>query len=129
MCQVHAPVHTSPYSHLEKPTFSIATQSRLPRIYYTYYLSLRIRTTGVSQLEKRNKEKKRRQRKGKKREGKRNKNEKSKKREEKTRKARKDKTRKGSKARKKEEEQKRKRKRKENVVLADSRYSLRAELG
>ena len=42
---------------LEKPTIPLATQERLPRIYYTWYLSLRIRTTDASQLAKRNKEK------------------------------------------------------------------------
>ena len=48
-------------------------------IYYTQYLSLRIRTTDASQLEKRNKEQIRRERKGKKREESEKKNEKGKK--------------------------------------------------
>ena len=61
MCQVQAGAYVSiltpgetKYSdcHLRKTTTYV--------LYYTYYLSLRIRTTGVSQLEKRNKEKKRR---------------------------------------------------------------------
>ena len=58
------PVHTFPHSRLEKPTIPIATQERLPRTYYTQYVSPRIRTTGVSQLEEKiNKEKKKHERK------------------------------------------------------------------
>ena len=45
-------MHTSHYSRLEKPTIPLAIQGRLPRIYHTWYLSLRIRTTDASQLEK-----------------------------------------------------------------------------
>ena len=85
-------VHTSYYSRLEKPTIPLATQERLPRIYYMQYLSLRIRTTDASQLEKRNKEQIRRERKGKKREEsekrKRKRKRKKKKRQEKQEKAR-----------------------------------------
>ena len=44
-------LHTSHYSRLEKPTIRLATQKRLPRIYYTWYLSLRVRTSDASQLE------------------------------------------------------------------------------
>ena len=51
-------VHTSHYSRLETPTIPLATQRGLPRIYYTWYLSLRIRKTDASQLAKRNKEEK-----------------------------------------------------------------------
>ena len=65
MCQVHTGAYH--YSRLEKSTIPLAPQERLPRIYCTKYLSLRIRTTDASQLEKRNKEKKRRKRKGNKR--------------------------------------------------------------
>ena len=61
-CARSIPVHTSHYSDLEKPTIPLATQERLPRIYFTWYQSLRIRTTDSSQLEKRNKQ--RRERKG-----------------------------------------------------------------
>ena len=57
MCQVYTwCTRSSHYSRLEKPTIPLATQERLPRIYYTQYLSLRIRTTDASQMEKRNKE-------------------------------------------------------------------------
>ena len=62
-------MHTSHYARLEKPTIPLATQERVPRIYYTKYLSLRMRTTDASQLENRNKEKKRRERKGKEKQG------------------------------------------------------------
>ena len=51
-------VHTSHYSRLKTPTTLLATQKGLPCIYYTWYLSLRIRTTDASQFEKINKEKK-----------------------------------------------------------------------
>ena len=51
-------MHKSHYSRLEKPTIPLAAQERLPRIYCTQYLSLRIRTSGASQLEKRNNENK-----------------------------------------------------------------------
>ena len=61
-------MHTSHYPRLEKPTIPLATHERLQRRYYTYYLSLRIRTTDASQLEKRNKEQIKRERRGKKRE-------------------------------------------------------------
>ena len=55
-CARSIPVHTSHYSRLGKPTIPLANQERLPRIYYTWYLSLRMRTTDASQLEKRNKQ-------------------------------------------------------------------------
>ena len=45
-------VHTSHYSRLKKPTTPLATQKRLPRVYYTWYLSLRIRTSDSSPWEK-----------------------------------------------------------------------------
>ena len=35
MCQVHTSAYPSHYPCLEKPTIPIATQERLPRIYYT----------------------------------------------------------------------------------------------
>ena len=65
MCQVH----TDAYVPLEKPTIPLATQEKLPRIFYTWYLSLRIRTSDASRLEKRYKEKNRGERKGKERKG------------------------------------------------------------
>ena len=46
-------VQTSQYSRLDrKPATPLATQKRLPRICYARYLSLRIRTSDSSQLEK-----------------------------------------------------------------------------
>ena len=53
MCQVHAGAYVS----LLAPgkTDYTACHPRLPRIYYTWYLSLRIRTTNASKLAKRNK--------------------------------------------------------------------------
>ena len=50
-------VHASHYSRLKKPTTRLATQKRLPRIYCTWYPSLRIRTSDSSQLEEENKRK------------------------------------------------------------------------
>ena len=44
-------------TRLEKPTIPLATEKRLTRIYCTWYLSLRIRTTDASQLENRKKRK------------------------------------------------------------------------
>ena len=61
-------VHTGTYVSLLAPeilTEPLATQERLPRIHYTKYLSLRIRTSDSSQLEK-SKKKKRKERKEKK---------------------------------------------------------------
>ena len=55
MCQVHTGAYTSYYSRLGKPTIPPATQRRPSRIYYALNLSLRIRTTDASQLEKRKK--------------------------------------------------------------------------
>ena len=98
----------------------LATQERPPRIYYTKYLSLRIRTTDASQLEKRNKGRIRRERKGKKREeGEKENEKKGKERKEETRRKarRKGKTRRGSKERK----GKKKNENKKNVMLADPR--------
>ena len=66
MCQVHTGVNVSLLAP-GKPTIPLATQERLPRMYCTSYLSLRIRTTTASQLQKGNKENKIKQRKGKKR--------------------------------------------------------------
>ena len=61
MCQAHTGAYVSLLAP-GKPTKPLATQERLPRIYYTLYLSLlRIRTTDASQLEKRNEEKIRRE--------------------------------------------------------------------
>ena len=57
MCQVHTGAYISLLPP-GKPTTPLVTQGRLQRIYCTEYLSLRIRTTDPSQLEKRNKEKK-----------------------------------------------------------------------
>ena len=53
MCQVHTLVHTCHYSRLEKLATPLATQEKLPRIYCTCYLSLCIRTSDSSHLEKR----------------------------------------------------------------------------
>ena len=50
-------MNTSHYLRLKKPTTPLATQKILPRICYTWCLSLRIRTSDSSQLEKRNEEK------------------------------------------------------------------------
>ena len=56
-CARSIPVHRSHYSRMEKPTKTLANQERLPRIYYTWYLSLRMRTTtDASQLDKKNKQ-------------------------------------------------------------------------
>ena len=98
-------MHTSHYSRLEKPNIPIATQVRLPRIYYTQYLSLRIRTTGISQLEKKKqrKEKKIKERKEKRRKTKQD--EKGKQREENDKKSEK---RQDKKARKEEEKKREK---------------------
>ena len=63
MCQVH----TGAYVSLLKPgktDYTACHQARLPSIYYTWYLSLRIRTSDASQLEERNKENIRSERKG-----------------------------------------------------------------
>ena len=52
-------VHSGAYASLlptETLTIPLATQQGPLRIYYTSYLSLRIRTTDASQMEKRNKE-------------------------------------------------------------------------
>ena len=45
-------LHTSHHSRVEKTTTPLATQTRRPRTCYTWYLSLRIRTSNSSQLEK-----------------------------------------------------------------------------
>ena len=64
MCQVHTGAYsTSHYSRMKKPTIPLATQERLPRKYFTWYLSLCIRTIDASQIKIRKKEQ-RRERKG-----------------------------------------------------------------
>ena len=97
-CDRSTLVHTSHLSRLKTPIASLATQKRLPRIHYTWYLSLRIRTSDSVQLEKR-KEKKRIDRKERER------NEK--------------KAEKERKIKEKKRKEKKKKKRKKNVILAD----------
>ena len=65
MCQVHTGIYIRRTTRtMKKPTAPLATQKRLPRTYYTWYLSLRIRTSDSSQLEKRKgKERQKRKRK------------------------------------------------------------------
>ena len=100
MCQVHTGAYVSLLAPGNQLYIALATRERLPRIYHTQYLSLRIRTSDASQLEKRNiKEKTRKERKEEKNQRKR----KGKKRKEKARKTRKEKRRKGGKERKREE--------------------------
>ena len=61
MCQVQSGAFVSLLAP-QKPTIPLATQKRLPRIYYTNYLPLlRIRMTDVSQLEKKEDKGKKRQ--------------------------------------------------------------------
>ena len=88
-------MHTSHYSRLEKPTVPLDNQEKLPRKYFTLYLSLRIRTTDASHLERISRERKEdkgKERKEKeaekkrKKKGKRRKDKKSKKRQDKKRK-------------------------------------------
>ena len=115
MCQVH----TGAYVSLPAPgktdyIIPLATQERLPRTYCTYYLSLRIRTTPASQLEKK------KQRKGKKMKKIKDnnaKNEKGNERKDKKCKKRQDKNRKQGKEKRK------------NVILADPRNWLKTALG
>ena len=58
MRQVHTGAYVSLLT-LEKRTIPLAIQERLPRVYYAWYRSLRIRTTDASQLKKRSNENKR----------------------------------------------------------------------
>ena len=56
MCRVHTDTYVALLAPVKRTT-PLATQKRRPRIYNTWYVSLRIRTSDSSQLEKR-KEKK-----------------------------------------------------------------------
>ena len=97
MCQIHTGAYVSLLARLEKPTIPLATQERLPRTYCTQYLSLPIRTTDASQLEK----KERKGDKGKERNDKEAKNERGKEKRENIRKAGQDKERKQGKEKRK----------------------------
>ena len=64
MCQVHAGTYVALLAPEKTDYTACHPEKIVPRIYYTRYLSPRIRTSGSSQLEKR-KERKRREKKGK----------------------------------------------------------------
>ena len=125
-------VHTSHYPRLEKPTIPIATQGRLPRVYYAQYLSLRIRTTGIiSQLEKKKQREKKKIKKRKKKEKKNETNETKRKRQAKGRKIREkqEKTRQENNEKRRAKKKKEAKENKEKCTLADPRNWLRMALG
>ena len=110
-------MNTSHYSRLEKPNIPIATQGRLPRIYYTYLVVFitththdRLESIGEKETKKR-KEDKGKERKEKKNETRRKRQAKRRKRQEKQ-----EKTRQESKERRKEEKKKKNRERKERKM-------------
>ena len=57
MCQVHTATFVALLATANTDYTACHPKKRLPRIYYMWYLSLRIRTSDASQLEKRKKKK------------------------------------------------------------------------
>ena len=117
---------TSHYSRLEKPTIPIATQERLPRIYYVASITTHThdRRKSIGEKEQRIEKKIRKGKKREERKTKRKRQEKRRKRQEKQ-----EKTRQEEEARQGKKKRKKKKERKKNVILADPRNWLKTALG